>query len=202
MNKFSPQIFFDLSNFEFPEIFDGVDYVWEVIPRIEKLIDEKIMNKKILLGKGTVVHKTAVIQSPVIIGENCFIGPHSFIRENCIISDNCRIGHSTELKNSILFKGAILSHQNYVCDSIIGSRVNMSAGAITANLRLDRKDITIKNGEDRIGTGLRKFGAIVGDDSFVGVNSVLNPGTILGKNTVVYPLSSVIGVHEDNETIK
>lgn len=202
MNRFSPQNFFDLLNFEFPEIFDGVHYVWEVIPRIEKLIEEKGKSKKIIIGKGTLIHKSAVIEGPVIIGENCTIGPHSFIRKNCIISDNCRIGHGVEIKNSILLKGTIADHLSYIGDSIVGSNVRMAAGSITANLRLDKDEVYIKAGDEKIKTGLSKLGAIIGDGSSIGINSVLNPGTILGKNTVVYPLTSVVGVHNSGESIK
>lgn len=202
MNKFSVLNFFDLAKFEFSEIFEDIEYVWEVIPRISKVVSKKTKNKKIIIGKGTKIHKSAVIEGPAIIGKNCVIGPHVFIRENCIISDNSHIGHAVEIKNSILFPKAILAHKNYVGDSIIGSNVNMSGGSMTANFRLDRKEIRIKDAKQELRTGLIKLGAIVGDDSFVGVNAVLNPGTILGKNTIVYPLTSVTGVHNDGTKIK
>lgn len=202
MNKFAPGNFFDLNNFEFAEIFDNTDFVWEVIPRISEFIKNKAKNKKIVIGKGTKIHKSAVILAPAIIGKNCVIGPNTFIRENCIIADNCHIGHGVEVKNSILLPVAVLAHLNYVGDSVIGSGVNMSGGSMIANFRLDKKEVSVKDDKNRIITGLLKFGAIVGDNSFVGVNSVLNPGTILGKNTVIYPLTSVTGVHKNNEIVK
>jgi len=200
MIDFFPSNFFDLKDFEFKEIFEGIDYVWEAIPKISELL--KGQKKKIVIGKGTKIHKSAVIQGPVVIGENCIIGPHSFIRQNCVIADNCRVGHGVEIKNSILLKGVIADHLSYIGDSVIGSNVRMAAGSITANLRLDKKEVRIKDGRRKIETGLSKFGAIIGDGSTIGINSVLNPGTILGKNTIVYPLTSVVGVHNAGERIK
>jgi len=202
MSNFSPAKYFDLKNFEFKELFEGVDFVWEAIPRISNFIEQKTKKKKIIIGKNTIIHKTAVIQGSAIIGENCYIGPHTFIRENCIIANNCHIGHGVEIKNSILLPGAIPAHLNYIGDSIIGSNVNFAGGSIAANFRLDRKNVTVKDGKKIIDTGLLKFGAIVGDKSVIGVNSVLNPGTILGKNTIIYPLTSVTGVHNEGETIR
>lgn len=200
MNKFSPNRFFDLKDFQYPQIFDGIEEIWEAIPRIEKFIKKR--TNKILVGKGTKIDKTAVILGPAIIGKNCYIGPHAFLRENCIISDNCHIGHGVEIKNSLLLPGARPAHLNYIGDSMLGKDVIFAGGSITANFRLDKKSVTIKDHKTKINTGLPKFGAVVGDGSFIGVNSVLNPGTILGKNTIVYPLTSVVGVHKNNEVIK
>ncbi len=158
--------------------------------------------KDIFVGEGTTIQEGAVIIGPAIIGKNCVIGHCSLIRENCILGDNVHIGHAVEIKNSVFLNSAIAAHLNYIGDSLIGKNANISGGAILANFRLDKKTIAIRNGIEKIDTGLQKFGSIVGDGSSIGVNTVLNPGTILGKKTVVYPLTSVTGVHQDGEVIK
>ncbi|MBI2622689.1 MAG: hypothetical protein HYW64_01170, partial [Candidatus Levybacteria bacterium] len=158
--------------------------------------------KNIFIGKDTLVEDYAVIKGPAIIGKNCFIGHASYLRGGCILGDNVHIGHGAEIKNSILLNNAIAAHLNYIGDSIIGSNVNISGGAMLANFRFDKKSVTIKTENKRIDTGLSKFGAILGDNSTIGVNAVLNPGTLLGKNTIVYPLTSVKGVHKDGEVIR
>lgn len=200
---FSPTNFFDLSSFNYRKIFDDVENVWEAIPKIAGFIKLKTKKRKnILISRGTIVEKTAIIKGPAIIGKNCHIGPGSFIRENCIIGDGVHIGHAVEIKNSIVLNRAVIAHLNYVGDSIVGSDVNFSGGAIAANYRFDGSEIKVKIREKLIRTQLIKFGSIIGNGSKIGVNAVLNPGTILGKNTIVYPLTSVTGVHRDNEKIK
>jgi NDP-sugar pyrophosphorylase family protein len=200
--------YFDLSDFAFADIFTGIDFLWEVLPRIPEYLKTKSnlenYTKKgnILVGEGSKIAKDVVILGPAIIGENCFIGSASLIRENCIIGDNVQIGHAVEIKNSIILNNTAVAHLNYVGDSIVGRNVNISGGAIVANYRLDKHTISINVDGKKINTGLEKFGAIIGDNCVIGVNSVLNPGTILGKNCLVYPLTSVRGVHENNEVIR
>lgn len=196
-NMFKPQNYFNNAN-SFKQIFSKREYVWEAIPEIAKILNKS----DIKVGKNTKIHPSAVILGPAIIGDNCEIGPHAYLRENCLIGNNVKIGHAVEIKNSVILDGSKIAHLNYVGDSLIGSDVNISGGAIIANLRLDGKNIIIKTGDQQIKTNLRKFGAIVGDNSFIGVNAVLNPGTILGKNTKVYPLVSVVGTYEKDSTIK
>jgi len=183
------------------ELFDEDDFVWQAIPKLADFIKSK-SQKKVSIGKGTIIHPSAEIIGPAIIGKNCTLGPHAYLRENCLIGDNVHIGHSVEIKNSIIMDGTAVAHLNYIGDSIVGKNVNISGGAMLANLRLDRRPVSIKMGSRKIETGLEKFGAIVGDDSFIGVNAVLNPGTILGKRAKVYPLVSVRGVYGDDSTIK
>lgn len=214
MNKFnlSKDIFFNLTNFRFSKIFSDMGYVWEVIPKIAKFIDMQFKNKEIkpnfkkgkniYIGEGTIIQEGAVIIGPAIVGNNCLIGHGSLIRENCILGNNVNIGHAVEIKNSVFLNNAVAAHLNYIGDSIIGNNVNISGGAILANFRLDKKSVLVRIGDKKIETGLQKFGAIIGDDCNIGVNVVLNPGTILGKNTVVYPLISVTGVHKNGEIIK
>lgn len=211
-NNFKPENFFDLSKFEFRDIFSDIDSVWDVLPKIgsylEALFSKRILignykgKKNVFVGEGSVVHKSVEILGPAVIGKDCLIGHTSLIRENCIFGSNVHIGHAVEIKNSIFLNGSIAAHLNYIGDSLIGNNVNVSGGAMLANFRLDGKPVRVRNGNDYKDTHLQKFGAIIGDYSKIGVNAVLNPGTILGKGCIVYPLTSVIGVHKDGEIIK
>lgn len=210
--NFLPSDFFSSSSIFLTDIFKDVNQVWEVLPFISKYLKQQFKskkikqnykkNKKIYIGIGTVIAKDVLIKGPAIIGDNCFVEHGSLIRENCIIGNNVHIGHGTEIKNSIIMNNTSIAHLNYVGDSIIGNDVNIAGGAMIANYRLDRRSVLVRIGDKKIDTKLEKFGAIIGDGSSVGVNSVLNPGTILGKNTVVYPLVSVTGVHKNEEIIK
>lgn len=211
-NNFQKEKFFDLSTFEYKDVFNDVDLIWEALPKIKEYIEMQfksnmlianyIDKKDVFVGEGTVIQEGAFIQGPAIIGKYCIIGHGSFIRANCIIGNNVQIGHAAEVKGSIFLNDSKAAHLNYVGDSIIGNKVNISGGAILANYRLDKKAIMVIDGENKIETSLEKFSSIIGDRSNIGVNAVLNPGTILGKNTIVYPLISVKGVHKDNEIIK
>lgn len=205
-----PMSFFDLSRVFFAEIFTEIDYVWEPLKEINNYIAgvfntgklKPNYGKDIFVGEGTTIEEGVLVKGPAIIGERCFVGHGAYLREGCLIADNVRIGHGTEIKNSILLSKATAAHLNYIGDSIIGRDVNMGGGAKTANFRLDGKAIRVKLGDEFFDTGLVKFGAIVGDGSKIGVNAVLNPGTILGKNCLVYPLTSVIGIHKEGSIIK
>lgn len=204
--------FFDLSNFEFRDIFDNTDSVWEVLLNIGKylnsLFQKRIIvanykdKKNVFVGEDSIVHESAEIIGPAIIGKNCVIGHGSYLRENCLFGDGVHIGHGGEVKNSIFLNNAKAAHLNYIGDSIIGNNVNISGGAMIANYRLDKRSVGVRAGNQWVETGLQKFGAIIGDESIIGVNTVLNPGTVLGKKTIVYPLVSVTGAHEDGEIIK
>ena len=198
-NDFLPSVFFDLADFEHRQLFD-VQNVWEIISKISEYIKNK-SSEAVVLGEGTVVEEGALIKGPAIIGKNAFIAHGAYIREGAIIGDNVKIGHSVEVKNSVILNNTSVAHLNYVGDSIIGNNVNIGGGAIIANFRLDGQTIKIKHNGEEIETNLKKFGAIVGDNSKIGVNCVLNPGTIISKNSRVFPLTSVFGVHNE-ETIK
>ena len=145
---------------------------------------------------------TAYINGPTIIGEDAEIRHCAFIRGNAIIGNNSVVGNSTELKNVILFNGVQVPHYNYVGDSILGYKSHMGAGSITSNVKSDKKLVVVKNGNKSIETGLKKFGAMIGDNVEVGCGSVLNPGSVIGKNTNIYPLSSVRGVVLENSIYK
>jgi NDP-sugar pyrophosphorylase family protein len=210
-----PEEFFELSDLYFGDIFSSVSYVWEPLRFIDKYIKETIekgllpsgfsryKNKEdVFIGEGSVIDKSAKILGPAIIGRNCVIAHAAFLRENCLLGDNVKIGHAVEAKNSIVLNHSSIAHLNYVGDSIIGNNVNVGGGAIFANLRFDKKEVVVKYENTKIPTTLGKFGAIIGDNSNIGVNAVLNPGTILGRGTIVFPLARVFGLHKDYEVIK
>lgn len=202
-HSFPPSQYFDLANVSFADLFDGVDNIWEVFSRIpEYILKQQKRGSSITIGEETVIEEGTKILGPVIIGKNCIVSHTAFIRENCIIGDNVYIGHCVELKNAIVLNNTRIPHLSYVGDSILGNDVNLGGGAKTANFRLDKKNVSVKIGEERIETGLQKFGAIIGDNSSIGLNVVLNPGTIIGKESIIYPLVSVTGVHERNSVIR
>jgi UDP-N-acetylglucosamine diphosphorylase / glucose-1-phosphate thymidylyltransferase / UDP-N-acetylgalactosamine diphosphorylase / glucosamine-1-phosphate N-acetyltransferase / galactosamine-1-phosphate N-acetyltransferase len=192
-------------------IFEGVKYHWEALAKIKNFIfeyaktlpnDFERIEEFVWVGKGTTMEKSVLIKGPAIIGYNCEIRHSAYIRDNVIIGNDVVVGNSTEIKNSILFNKAQVPHYNYVGDSILGYKAHLGAGAITSNLKSDGTLVKVKYGTDIIETGLRKFGAIVGDLSEVGCNSVLNPGTIIGKDSIVYPLSSVRGYIPEKSILK
>ena len=187
-------------------------YPWDVLPHIEEFILElgKSLNKDEYeqLGENVWIHKSAKVYKSAYIGENCIICEGAevrhcaFIRKNAIIGKNAVVGNSTELKNVILFNNVQVPHYNYVGDSILGFKSHMGASSITSNIKSDKKPIIIKNGKQKIETGMKKIWAMIGDNVEVGCGSVLNPGTIIGKNTNIYPLSSVRGVVKPNSIYK
>lgn len=193
-------------------LLEKYTYPWEVLPHIEEFILElgKSLNKEEYeqIGENVWIHKTAKVYKFAYIGENCIICEGAevrhcaFIRKNAIIGKDTVVGNSTELKNVILFNNVQVPHYNYVGDSILGFKSHMGAGSITSNIKSDKKPIIIKDGEQKIETGMKKIGAMVGDNVEVGCGSVLNPGTIIGKNTNIYPLSSVRGVVKPNSIYK
>ena len=194
------------------DIFYGLEYPWEVLPKIkdfiinlgEKLKEEDYdkIGENIWIAKSAKVAPTACINGPAIIGKNAEVRHCAFIRGNAIVGDNAVVGNSTELKNVILFNNVQVPHYNYVGDSILGYKSHMGAGSITSNVKSDKKLVIVKNGNEKIETGLKKFGAMVGDNVEVGCGSILNPGSVIGRNTNIYPLSSVRGVIRENSIYK
>ncbi len=186
-------------------------YPWEILPKISNFIlevgpklDENIYEKKgenIWIAKSAKIAPSSSITGPVIIDENAEIRHCAFIRGKAIIGKNAVVGNSTELKNCILFNNVQVPHYNYVGDSILGFKAHMGAGSITSNVKSDKTNVQIK-GKDIIETNLRKVGAFLGDGVEVGCNSVLNPGTIIGRNSNIYPLSCVRGVIPENSIYK
>jgi len=193
---------FDTLDFRHKDLFEGINYPWEAIKGLNDYIAEKTGESKVKLGENSTVEEGALINGPAIIGNNVVIRHGAYLRENVLIGDNVVIGHAVELKNCIIMNNTFVPHFNYVADSILGQNVNMGAGSITANWRFDKVNVLVKGIGGSVDSGLEKLGAFVGDGSNIGVNAVLNPGTVLGKGSVVYPLVSVTGYHPDNSVIK
>lgn len=195
---------YDLSKTIAAPLFEGITYPWEVLPKISEFIvtlgntlspeeyDE--LEGHVWIAKSATVFPSAYIHGPAIIGKNAEIRHCAFIRGNAIVGEGAVVGNSTELKNVILFNRVQVPHYNYVGDSILGYCSHMGAGSITSNVKSDKKLVVIKNGSFAVETGLKKVGAMLGDHVEVGCGSVLNPGTVIGVNTNIYPLSSVRGV--------
>lgn len=184
-------------------LFEGATYPWEILPKIGAYIVElgntlslDEYDKKgdnVWIAKSADVAPTAFINGPAIIGKNAQVRHCAFIRGNAIVGKNCVVGNSTELKNVILFNNVQVPHYNYVGDSILGYKSHMGAGSITSNVKSDKTNVTIMIGDDKIETGLKKMGAMLGNNVEVGCNSVLNPGTVIGSESNIYPLSMVRG---------
>lgn len=193
-------------------IFAGCTYPWEVLPKIKEYIIElgnslnseeyDKIGENVWIAKTAKVAPTAFIAGPAIIGQNTEVRHCAFIRGNAIVGNNCVVGNSTELKNVILFNNVQVPHYNYVGDSILGYHSHMGAGSITSNVKSDKQLVIVKKGDSKIETGLKKFGAMIGDNVEIGCGSVLNPGSVIGKNTNIYPLSSVRGVVASNSIYK
>ncbi len=203
---------FSLENTIAANVFEGAEYPYEVLPKISGFIKELIktldmdkfekIGEDVYAAKSAKIAPSAFIAGPCIIDEGAEVRHCAFIRGSAIVGKNSVVGNSTELKNVILFDNVQVPHYNYVGDSILGFRSHMGAGSITSNVKSDKTLVVIKNGEQKIETGLKKVGAILGDNVEVGCGSVLNPGTVIGKNTNVYPLSSVRGVVAANSIYK
>ena len=192
-----------LSGFEQP--WEALSGIKELIPELGKTLDTNEYDE---IREKVWVHKTAKIDGnvtiigPCIIGRNSAVRHCAYIRENVIIGEDCVVGNSCEVKNAIIFDHTQVPHFNYVGDSILGYHAHMGAGSIVSNLKSDGRNITVKDGEEQMETNLRKFGAIIGDNVEIGCNSVLNPGTVVGKNSNVYPLARVRGLVPSNSIYK
>ena len=218
---FKPADLFDLAQTEHAAIFDGCNYAWDALKKIEAYLTANLqpelrnkcdgrafIGEQVFIGEGTVVEDGVMIKGPAIIGKNCQIRHNAYLRENVIIGDECVVGNSSELKNALLFNGAQVPHFNYIGDSILGHKAHLGAGVKISNVKLFPGNIQVEvqslkskvqslgTGDARetldfargtLDTGLRKFGALLGDGAEVGCNAVLNPGSILGRGAVVYP---------------
>ena len=204
---FKPEDFFDLTQTEHGELFAGCEYAWDALKRLKEYVNRRVtpllqnrcvgrayIGEQVFIGEGTVVEDGVMIKGPAIIGRDCQIRHNAYIREQVIIGDNCVVGNSCEVKNSLLFNNAVAPHFNYIGDSILGYRSHLGAGVKISNLKVTRSNVVIQHGGDRLETGLRKFGALIGDRTEIGCNAVLNPGSILGRDCLVYPNVSWRGV--------
>ena len=203
---------YDVSETIAGDLFEGKTYPWEVLPEIDDFIlklgetlpEDEFEHPKenIWIHKSVTVAETATLNGPLIVDAGTEIRPGAFIRGKVIVRKNCVVGNSTELKNVVLFNTVQVPHYNYVGDSILGTHSHMGAGSITSNVKSDKTLVVVKNGAEQMETGLKKFGAMLGDYVEVGCNSVLNPGTVIGRNCNIYPLSSVRGVVKENSIYK
>lgn len=194
----------DLNETIAAELFEGKTYPWEVLPEIGEFImklgptlspsEYECREGNIWIARSATVAPTAYIHGPAIIGKDAEVRHCAFIRGNAIVGEGAVVGNSTELKNAVLFNKVQVPHYNYVGDSVLGYKAHMGAGSITSNVKSDKKLVVVKGADEQIETGLKKFGAMLGDEVEVGCNSVLNPGTVVGRNSNIYPLSCVRGV--------
>ena len=194
------------------ELFEGKTYPWEVLPKISDFIkklgatlSEEEYEKRgedIWIAKSATVAPTAYIHGPAIIGKDAEVRHCAFIRGNAIVGEGAVVGNSTELKNVILFNKVQVPHYNYVGDSVLGYKAHMGAGSITSNVKSDKKLVVVKSPEGQIETGIKKFGAMLGDEVEVGCGTVLNPGSVVGSHSNIYPLSSVRGFVPANSIYK
>lgn len=212
---FLPADYLDLKENEHAALFEGVTQAWEILPKLVHYLEEHLVSanngkligaptigERVYIGEGTVVEPSAYIKGPAWIGPNCQIRHGAYIRENVIVGAGSVIGNSSEIKNSFLGNGCQVPHFNYVGDSVLGARVHLAAGVIVSNLKLNGDFITLRVGDGVVTTGLRKFGALIGDEAEVGCNAVLNPGSIVGRCSLIYPGVSWRGILPANSIAK
>lgn len=202
----------DLTKTNFSFMFNGLTYPFELLPLIKDLFAKAVrsldMSEYNRIKDGVYVHKSVTVLKSVYLGRNIIIGKDvdlrnsAFLRENVIIGDNCVVGNSCELKNVLMFNDSQAPHFNYLGDCILGYKAHLGAGVIMSNLKLDKSEIAIDLEDGTINTGLRKFSGIVGDYVEIGCNSVVNPGSIIGRNSMIYPLSNVRGLVAEKSIYK
>jgi NDP-sugar pyrophosphorylase family protein len=197
---FAPADYLDLKQTEHAAIFEGVTQAWEILPKLAGYLKENlkpanhgqtigtpVIGDQVYIGEGTVIEPGAYIKGPAWIGANCQIRHGAYIRENVIVGAGSVVGNSCEIKNSFLCNGCQIPHFNYVGDSILGAKVHLAAGVIVSNLKLNGDFIVLRMEHGILATGLRKFGALIGDEVEVGCNAVINPGSVLGRGSLIYP---------------
>jgi NDP-sugar pyrophosphorylase family protein len=212
---FKPADLFDLSQTEHAAIFDGCTYAWEALKKIEGYLAANLkpalhnrcegvalIGKDVFIGDGTVVEDGVMIKGPAIIGRNCQIGHNAYFRKNVILGDGCVVGNSSELKNALLFNNCQAPHLNYVGDSILGHKAHLGAGVVLSNLKSLPGNVTVEMDGVPFDTGLRKFGALLGDGCDIGCNAVLSPGSIIGRGAVIYPCINWRGILPANMIAK
>lgn len=212
---YKPADLWDLSQTEHVALYADCKYPWDALKRISHYIEANVkselkntckgrayIGERVYIGEGTVVEDGVMIVGPAIIGKNCKIRHGAYLRENVIVGDNCTVGNSCEIKNSLLHNNAQVPHFNYVGDSILGCKAHLGAGAALSNIKLAPENIWIEMDGQMFDTGLRKIGALLGDNTDIGCNSVLNPGSIIGRNCMIYPLVNWRGILPDNMIVK
>jgi UDP-N-acetylglucosamine diphosphorylase / glucose-1-phosphate thymidylyltransferase / UDP-N-acetylgalactosamine diphosphorylase / glucosamine-1-phosphate N-acetyltransferase / galactosamine-1-phosphate N-acetyltransferase len=210
-----PSALFDLSQTEHAALFDGCEQAWEALKKIKFHLKANLrpglhnrcegkayIGRDVFIGEGTVVEDGAMIKGPAIIGRNCQIRHNAYLREDVIVGDECVVGNSCELKNVLLFNNCQVPHFNYLGDSILGYKAHLGAGVVLSNVKVIKGNITLEIEGKTFDTGLRKFGALLGDRAEVGCNSVLNPGSIIGRDSILYPCVNWRGVLAPNSVAK
>jgi NDP-sugar pyrophosphorylase family protein len=204
---FKPANLFDLSQTAHAALFDDCEHAWEALAKIKGYLQAQArsnlqnrcdghawIGENVSIGEGTVVEDGAMIRGPAIIGRNCQIRHNAYLREDVIVGDDCVVGNSCELKNVLLFNQCQVPHFNYVGDSILGHKAHLGAGVVLSNVKVIKGNVMVEFDGRRLDTGLRKFGALLGDHTDIGCNSVLNPGSIIGRGSLVYPCTNWRGV--------
>ena len=212
---FKPTDLFDLAQTQHAALFDGCEFAWDALKKLKAYIEAQTRNAPphafgpgvfigphVLIGEGTVIEDGAMIKGPAIIGRNCEIRHGAYVRDHVIVGDGCVIGNSSELKHSLLFNGCQVPHFNYVGDSLLGHKAHLGAGVICSNLKSLPGNVMVEVNGAPHDTGLRKFGAILGDKADIGCNSVLNPGSIIGRGALIYPNLSWRGILPANMIAK
>lgn len=212
---FKPTDLFDLGQTGHAALFEGCEHVWDALKRIREYLVAQLkpglhnhcdgvawIGQRVSIGEGTEVEDGAMIQGPAIIGRNCLIRHNAYIRQDVIVGDGSVVGNASELKNCVLLNGCEVPHHNYVGDSILGFKVHLGAGVKISNLKVVPGNVTIEVEGRPFDTGLRKFGAIIGDHAQIGCNAVLNPGSIIGRNALVYPCVNWRGILPANMIAK
>lgn len=207
--------YLDFSHTLHGDLFVKEEPAWHALTQIPDYLQSRLkpailgqvspqatIGENVFLDEGSVVEAGAVIKGPAWIGKNCQIRSGAYIRENVIVGDGCVLGNSSEFKNCLLFDGCEVPHFNYVGDAILGYKAHLGAGVILSNVRLDRKEVILKHGIDSVRTGLKKFSAIIGDLAEIGCNSVLSPGTLIGRRSIVYPCANFSGVLPEDSILK
>ena len=214
-DMFAPAELLNLEHTAHQKLFEDQKYAWDALKQIAsylqfrlkpavlgELLGKPFISRNIFVGAGTIIEQGAVLKGPAWIGENCHIRSGCYVRENVIVGNGVVMGNSCEFKNSILFDEAQVPHFNYVGDSIIGYRTHLGAGVILSNVKLDHSEIAVVAEDGNIATGLTKFGAIVGDRTEIGCNAVINPGSVLGRDCIIYPGTNFRGVLPHGSIVK
>ena len=215
MSIYEAEDLFDLRQTEHAKIFEGCEYAWDALKKIKAYIEKTIrparhhraegnvyIGEKVFIGEGTVVEHGAMIKGPAIIGRNCQVRAGAYVREDVIIGDDCVIGNSCEFKNALLFNNAQVPHFSYVGDSIFGYKAHLGAGVKISNVKLVPGNVMVEMDGVPFDTGLRKFGVLLGDNTDIGCNSVINPGSIIGRGSVLYPNVFWRGILPANMIVK
>jgi NDP-sugar pyrophosphorylase family protein len=212
---FAPAQFLSLEHTAHPKLFEDQQFVWNALKQVAsylqfrlkpavlgELVGRPFISSNVFVGRGTIVEQGAVLKGPAWIGENCHIRSGCYVRENVVVGNGVVMGNSCEFKNSIIFDEAEVPHFNYVGDSILGFKAHLGAGVILSNVKLDRGEISVATDQGNIATSLTKFGAIVGDRTEIGCNAVMNPGSVLGRDCLVYPNVNFRGVLPEGTVVK